>query len=286
MTTPLLFNAGAGRGKLRAALEARAARHGLELVSVDGAEEARRVAAELAATHPRMLVAGGDGTVHHAIRGADGADVTLGIVAVGTGNDFARALGLPAELEPALERALRAEPVNIDLGRAAGVPFAGIAGVGIVADVLTYLEACGRRYRGNWVYPWAVLRTVVAYRAVHVDVVAEADRFSGPVMMAAAANAPRFGGGMRAAPEASMRDGLLDIVVLKETSRAGLVRLLPRVYKGTHVTHPACRLFRAREARFDSRPAADIYADGERMPVRTSPETRLSVEPGRLRVAI
>ncbi len=286
MTTPILFNAGAGRGKLRKELERRASAYGLELVCVGGADEARRTAAELAASHPRFLVAGGDGTVHHAIRGAYRADVTLGIVAGGTGNDFARALGLPDELEPALERALRGEPVNVDIGRASDVPFAGIAGVGIVADVLTYLEDASRRYRGNWVYPWAVLRTVMSYRAVHVDVASDGGEFSGPVMMAAAANAPRFGGGMRAAPDASMRDGLLDIVVLGETTRPALVRLLPRVYRGTHLSDPACRFFRAREARFDSRPTTDIYADGERMPVRTGPQTIIGVDPGALRVAV
>jgi diacylglycerol kinase (ATP) len=286
LTTPVIFNPVAGRGRLAAALEQVAGRHGLEPVPASDPAETRRLAAELAAANARILVAGGDGTVHHAVRGLAGTSTILGIVPAGTGNDFAHALGLPFELEPALQRALSAEPSMIDLGVAADVPFAGIAGIGIVADVLTYLDEFTRRYRGNWIYPWAVLRTVVSYRPLHVVVESNSDRFAGPVMMAAAANAPRFGGGMLAAPDASMRDGLLDVVILRETSRTGLVRLLPRVYAGTHVTHRCCSLFRAAQVRFDSRPNAVVYADGEPLPVKTGVETTIRIDPGALRVAV
>ena len=149
----MLYNPVAGRGKLAEALERLADPHSLELVPASDPAATRALAAELAASHPRVLVAGGDGTVHHAIRGVAGSPTILGIVAAGTGNDFARALGLPVAIEPAIERALSAAPSRIDLGRAAGVPFAGIAGIGIVADVLTYLDEFTRRYRGNWVSP-------------------------------------------------------------------------------------------------------------------------------------
>lgn len=286
MTTPVLYNPIAGRGKLTAALERLASRHSLEPIPASHPAATRALAAELAASHPRVLVAGGDGTVHHAIRGVAGSTAILGIVAAGTGNDFALSLGLPVELEPAVERALSAPPSRIDLGRAAGVPFAGIAGIGIVADVLTYLHEFTRRYRGNWVYPWAVLRTVVSYRALEVVIESDSDRFAGPVMMAAAANAPRFGGGMLAAPEASMQDGLLDIVILRETSRIRLVRLLPRIYKGTHLSDDACCSFRAAQVRFSSRPGAVVYADGEPLPVETGTGTTVRIDPGALRIAV
>ncbi len=282
----MLYNPVAGRGKLAVELECLAGRHSLELIPARDPAATRALAAELAAAHTRVLVAGGDGTVHHAVRGIAGSTTTLGIVPGGTGNDFAQALGLPVELEPAIERALNAPPSRVDLGRAAGVPFAGIAGVGIVADVLTYLDRFTRRYRGNWVYPWAVLRTVVSYCALDVVIESDSDCFAEPAMMAAAANAPRFGGGMLAAPEASMQDGLLDIVILRETSRSGLVRLLPRVYKGTHLADPACCVFRAAQVRFSSRPRAVIYADGEPLPVETGDETLLRIDPGALRIAV
>jgi len=283
--TPILFNPVAGGGKLSAELQRLAGRHSLDLVPVNEPSQMRALAAELAATHSRILVAGGDGTVHHAVRGVAGSSTILGIVATGTGNDFARALGLPVELEPAVDHALSAPPSEIDLGHAGSVPFAGIAGVGIVADVLTYLDEFTRRYRGNWIYPWAVLRTVLTYRALNVVVESSSERFAGPTMMVAAANAPRFGGGMRAAPEASMQDGLLDVVILGKTSRTGLVRLLPRVYKGTHLADPACRSFRAAQVRLESSPAAVVYADGEALPVTTADGVTLRIAPGALRVA-
>ena len=286
MTTPLLYNRIAGRGKLDQALAELAGRHSVELVPVSGPQDMRVRVAELARTHERLLVAGGDGTVHHAIRGIDGSDATLGIIPGGTGNDFALALGLPTDPREAIERGLTARPVAVDLGRVDSIPFAGIAGIGIVADVLTYLDDFSRRYRGNWVYPWAVLRTVATYRAVEVVIESEKDRFSGPTMIALAANAPRFGGGMRAAPEASMHDGLLDVVILRKTSRPTLVRLLPRVYRGTHLSHPACRVFRAARLSFGARPNAVFYADGEALPVEAVESMPVRVDPGRLRVAV
>ena len=146
----MLYNPVAGRGKLAVELERLAGRHSLELIPARDPAATRALAAELAAAHTRVLVAGGDGTVHHAVRGIAGSTTTLGIVPGGTGNDFAQALGLPVELEPAIERALNAPPSRVDLGRAAGVPFAGIAGVGIVADVLTYLDRFTRNVQSEW----------------------------------------------------------------------------------------------------------------------------------------
>ena len=242
--------------------------------------------AALADEHPRVVVAGGDGTLHHALRGLDGHDAILGLVPIGTGNDFAAALGLPAELEPAVERAVDAPGSPVDLGRAGQTRFGGIAGVGVVADVLAYLESFTRRYRGNWVYPWAVVRTVLRYRPLEVRLEAAEGNYSGPAMIAVAANAPRFGGGMRVAPGASMHDGLLDVVILTGTSRIALIRLLPRVYRGTHLSDPACTVFRTREVRITSSTPAIVHADGEAMPEDTATETLFRVEPDAVRVAI
>ena len=286
MTTPLLFNPGAGRGRRTELLRRATAGRDVRLVPAHDPPETRKLAAELAAEHPRLLVAGGDGTVHHALRGLDGHDTLLGLLPVGTGNDFAAALGVPSDLEAAVELALTAPGTDVDLGRAGETRFGGIAGVGIVADVLTYLETFTKRYRGNWIYPWAVLRTVLRYRPLLVRIESDGPRYEGPAMMVGAANAPRFGGGMRAAPEASMHDGLLDVVILAGTSRPGLIRLLPRVYRGTHLTDPACTQFRAPEIFVSSEPPAVVYADGEAMPVEVSKRTPFRIEPAAIRVAV
>ena len=286
MKTPLVFNRLAGRGRLAERLRLAADKHDIRPVPSADPAETRRLVAELAADHPRVIVAGGDGTLHHALRGLDGSDAILGLVPIGTGNDFASALGIPAELDAAIARAVGAPGTPVDLGRAGQTRFGGIAGIGIVADVLTYLDAFTRRFRGNWVYPWAVLRTVLRYRALEVRLESEEGHYAGPAMIAAAANAPRFGGGMCVAPEASMHDGLLDVVVLTGTSRLALIRLLPRVYRGTHLSDPACTVFRSPEVRITSGTSAVVHADGEAMPEDTGTGTVFRVDANAIRVAV
>ena len=286
MTTPLLFNATAGRGKLAERLRTIVAGRAVELVPTNDPAEMRRLCGELAATNERLLVAGGDGTVHHALRGLNGCSCVLGLVPIGTGNDFAAVLGLSPDPEEALGVALQAPGKPVDLGRAGDTPFGTIAGVGIVADVLTYLESFTRTYRGNWVYPWAVVRTVLRYRPLAVTIESDSGRYSGPAMIAAGANTPRFGGGMRAAPEASVHDGALDVVILTGRSKLALIRLLPRVYRGTHLSDPACTFFRTREFRVVSTPGATVYADGEALPVETTTEATFRAVPDAVRIAV
>jgi YegS/Rv2252/BmrU family lipid kinase len=239
---------------------------------------------QLTEAHERIFVAGGDGTLHHILPAFVDRPCSLGLIPGGTGNDFAAALGIPTDVDQAIRQLLDAQPRCVDVGEADGTPFAGIAGLGIVADVLGYLERSSRRFRGRWVYPWAVIRTLMSFKPFELSVSSPDGTFEGDAMLALAANAPMFGAGMRAAPMATLTDGQLQVVILRPVNALRLLPLLSRVYRGEHLDDPSCHQFMTRQVQFKATPKLQLYADGEAMPVWSQPGTRISVRAGSLSV--
>ena len=271
----LLLNPGAGsRSRLRAAQ--RLARvDGVECRTPRSAEELRaEVRAAVAAGHERLLVAGGDGTLHHAIQDLAGSPCALGIVPLGTGNDLARALGLPADPTVAVSRALAGERRAIDLGRAGTSVFAGVAGLGIDAEVTRWVNRPGRRLHGSWVYVYAALRCLLSYRPPQLNVDFDDGHHSSRIMLAVVANSPLFGAGMRIAPQARLDDGLLDLVIVEPASPWIILSVVARVFSGTHIHSRAVFTTQTRHARLRPGRELTLIADGEPlMPV--GPEGRI-----------
>jgi len=232
----------------------------------------------------RLLVAGGDGTLHHAIQGLAGTPCALGVIPLGTGNDLARALGLPLAPLAALEAALVATPRTIDLGRAGARVFAGVAGVGLDGEVSRRVAAAPRGLRGSAAYAWAVVCAVARFDPPHLEARWDGGAFDGRVMLGAAANSPLFGGGMRIAPAARLDDGLLDVVLVERVSAARLLAVFPRVYRGRHLGHPAVHVARVAAVTFRTAPPTTVYADGEPMLAAGPDEVRLESWPAALRV--
>jgi diacylglycerol kinase (ATP) len=283
---PLLLNPAAGRA-LR-----RRVRRGLD--RLDGVvvdlvrnpdemvEKVRRVAASGA---DRVLVAGGDGTLHHAIRGLEGTACALGLVPLGSGNDLARALDVPRDPVAAARRALTALPRRIDLAEMHGRKYAGVAGIGFDSDVVRFVSARLRRARGPWIYPYAVLRTALAFTPPHVTLEFDGGAFEGRVTLVAAANSPYFGGGMMIAPRARLDDGLLDLVVVERLAPLRLLSLFHRVYRGTHTAHPSVHAYRTRRVRVTADRTADVHADGEHLGHCGARASWIEALPGELWVA-
>ena len=285
LSVPLFANPAARGGRMRRRMRrlgelARA--RSLELVVPAGGEdltERCRRAAEGGAD--RVLVAGGDGSFHCALRGLAGTRCALGLVPGGTGNDLAESLGIPRRLEAALDLALGGRPRAIDLGDASERPFGVYCGVGFDSEAALWIDR--RPTKGKLIYVAAALRTMLRFLPPEIRVEHDAGVFEGPAMLAVAANCYRFGGGMRIAPEARPDDGFLDLVIVRKISRLTLLALLPRVFSGGHVGHPAVEIVRTRRARIrldrEVRPALD----GEIAPEPTR-EVRLGVRPRALRV--
>jgi len=290
MNARILLNPAAGRGRGRRALAAIAAaarRHGIVL-EVPNSPEALTESARRAAEEgvERLLVAGGDGTWNRAARGLAGSACALAPIALGTGNDLARELGLPLDPGAAIDCALAAPVSRIDLGRAGGGIFCGVAGSGFDSQCAEYAKSV-RRLRGPLVYPWSVIRVLARFEPLQATLDHDGGRFEGEVMFISLANTRWFGGGMHIAPQADSTDGLLDVVIVRRISRARLLAVFPRVYSGRHLAHPAISTFRTRRARLAFDRPSMLYGDGEPIAAVASPEEdglEVSLDPGALLV--
>jgi len=226
---------------------------------------------------------GGDGlagAVAHALRGTDGV---LGVLPGGRGNDFARKLGIPTDPDGACGVLARGRERTVDVAEVDGRTFLGIASYGFDSDVQDIANAA-TVVKGQLVYLYATLRALKAWRPVRLSFAADGGARKEAVGFAVAAcNSGVFGGGMALAPDADLEDGLLDVVVTSDTSKANFLRTLPKIFRGTHLDEPEIELFRAGEVRVDAERPFRIYADGD--PIGTTPATIRAV-PGALRVLV
>jgi diacylglycerol kinase (ATP) len=219
-----------------------------------------RVAAGLDA----VVALGGDGLVNLALQVVAGTDVPLGVVPAGTGNDFARALGLPlGDPMDAVDYLAAGEARQVDLGRAAGRWFGGVLGSGF--DSLVNERANRMTWpRGPMRYNVAMIAELRTFRPLTYELVVDGEPWRTDAMLVAVGNSASYGGGMRVCPDASLEDGLLDVTVLGPISKVEFIRVFPKVYKGTHVHHRAVTVKRAKVVSLSSL-GVTAYADGERV---------------------
>jgi diacylglycerol kinase (ATP) len=281
-----LVNPSSGRGTGKAHLNyirVLASRHNAGLVVSrkvsDLAAQASRAAEDGV---ERLLVAGGDGTMHHAAQGLAGTDCAMGVIPLGSGNDFAGTLGIPPDLEVAVERAVKGPVRKIDLARVGETYCIGYAGVGFDSEVTRYANEV-KVLRGPLIYFYAVIHTLVTFQPPRMKVVWDDGIFQGRVMFTVVNNLPRFGGGMRIAPDAQIDDGLLDLVIVKEVPKSMLLSIFPKVYSGRHVGHPAVTIVRTRRAEITIDRAMTMYGGGEPLrPVKAEEKVVVEVVPGGL----
>jgi diacylglycerol kinase (ATP) len=265
--------AGRGRGAHAAQPAARALREAghtvRSVVGVDADDALARARAAVADGTGALVAVGGDGMVSLALQAVAGTPTPLGVVAVGTGNDFARVAGLPvrdpAAAGTAIAGALRDGRTRaLDLGRTGDRWFGTVLASGFDSRV----NDRGNRMRwptGRFRYDLAMLAELAALHPIRYRVAFD----GGPereieATLIAVGNGSSYGGGMRICTDAEMDDGLFDVCVVGPCSRTTLVRVFPRVYRGTHPSHPVVTVHRAARVRL----AADdvtAYADGERV---------------------
>lgn len=228
------------------------------------AHEAEQLArAAVADGTDALIVCGGDGLVHLGFQVVAGTDVPLGVLPAGTGNDFARTIGLPrGDAQAAARHLLAARPQRIDLARSGDRYFSTVLAAGFDAVVN---ERANRMTwpHGQMRYNLATLAELRVFEPLPYVLTLDGEERHLEAMLVAVGNGPSFGGGLRITEGALLDDGLLDVVIIKPVGKLELVRTYPKLFKGTHVHHPQYERHRVRTVTVAA-PGIVGYADGER----------------------
>lgn len=214
------------------------------------AEKLTRAAALEARPGDALLVMGGDGMAHLGLNAAAGTEATLGLIPAGTGNDFARGVGVPRTVDEAVGVIVAGRTRTVDLARISNDTFprryvGAVVSTGYDARVNRSTNHIRLRL-GALSYGYIALRELASFSPLHYDMIIDGVRRRQEAMLVAVSNTGIFGGGMRIAPEADPTDGLLDVTVVGPVSRTTLLRLLPSMYSGAFVRHPCVEQFPAR----------------------------------------
>ncbi len=267
--------AGSGAaGRLAPRLRARLESRGVEYVMVQSERvgHAAELAREAAAAGVRCVMAvGGDGTVHEVANGLLTLDAhpPLAVLPVGTGNDFHRMVGVKRSIDAAIDLVETGTCDRFEVGRARWDRderfFVNVLGVGIDTEVIRRRDGY-RRLPGLAQYLAAVVVTVFRYHPLELEVHLDGDvTFAGSATLATVCVGPSIGGGFRVTPEASPRDGALDLLFVDALGPLQALRYVPRVLRGTHAGLPVVRMHRLKSARLASPTGEPFFfeLDGE-----------------------
>jgi YegS/Rv2252/BmrU family lipid kinase len=279
-------SAGGGRGLKRLPLAvAELQRLGVDhrVVETRDIDHARAEAARAAQDGETVVAIGGDGLLRPIAAVLRGTQSALAIVPGGRGNDLARVLGIPSEPDAAARIAVEGRERVLDMATVDGEPYIGIASFGFDSEANRIANEA-RLIRGDLVYLYAALRALAAWRPARFTLTVDGERHEVCGFSAGVANSRAYGGGMFVAPQAELDDGLLDVVAVGAMSRRRfLFRLLPKVFKGSHLSDPYVRAWRGASIEVAADRDFTIYADGD--PIGSLP-ARIEVEPRCLRVIV
>ena len=246
-----------------------------------------------------VVAVGGDGTINEVVNGLlrhtppdTPSPVDLGVINTGTGSDFVRSLGIPRNPDRACHHLLSRQRLKVDAGIIEWVDngeektryFVNAAGVGFDAETASAKARISRLLKGPVSYALSVGATLFGYKNRPVSVRCDqAEEKIRRVLSVIIANGSYFGGGMKVAPDAELGDQLFDVLTIGDIGKVELIQAFPRVYRGTHITHPKVTVERAATITLSSSERLLLQADGE---IIGEGAFRLSLLPGALNVII
>jgi diacylglycerol kinase (ATP) len=223
-----------------------------------------------------LVAVGGDGTVHEVANGilqtANSKETTLGIISTGTGSDLSRSVGISSDYTKACSSLTNPHRMIIDIGlvkyskngQAQQRYFVNSAGIGFDAAVVGTTERIPKVFGGTIPYLTGLILSLFGYKNKMVTFnIGDRPVEQTKVLSMVVANGRFFGGGMQIAPEAKLDDGLFDMVIVGDFAKTELLRIFPRVYKGTHLTYPKVRLEKETRISIESKQKFLLHADGE-----------------------
>ena len=225
--------------------------------------------------YEQIVSVGGDGTINEVINGlyANGniSDIMLGIISTGTGGDYARAVGVRRPYEEMCQCFLNPKKLTVDLGVVEYMSngnkvkrlFANFAGMGFDAEIVRRTTRQFKSMGSTASYLMGLLTTLMFYRNKQVSLVIDGEVIDREVCTVIMNNGKYGGGGMLTAPGADLTDGYFDVLIIGDMSKPDLLWSLPRIYKGTHLTHPKVELRKAKEIEIHTEESLSLQADGE-----------------------
>jgi len=223
-----------------------------------------------------FVCVGGDGTVNETVNGLIiddrvHPDVVLSIIPGGTASDFVRTMGISVDPSEAYQVTLGQQTRSVDIGeirctrqgKAFRRFFVNVAGLGFDGEVADRVNRRSKRIGGTIPYLTSLVLTLFSYKNKDVQLTLDGQQMSGRYNSVIVCNGQYFGGGMWVGPKAAADDGIFDVVILKDLSRLEFLMNVPRVYKGTHLTHSKVDLFQAREVHVEAKQRMFIQAEGE-----------------------
>jgi diacylglycerol kinase (ATP) len=222
----------------------------------------------------RVIIVGGDGSVSCALSAFIGADTALGVLPCGTGNDFATAAGIPANLNSAANALISGHPQQVDLGEVNGTPFCCVVGIGIDTPALKFINASSFR-RGKFLYQFAAIRTLLQYKAAVLSVSIGSTLVSEKMLFASFANTPTYAGGHRISPLAEIADGKIDFCLFSDASVLQRLTTFACLRSGKHIGRSGVVFGTATEIQIECARAQPITIDGELTEIMTPATIRV-----------
>jgi YegS/Rv2252/BmrU family lipid kinase len=285
----LIANPAAGRGKssdavLRTveAFKKKGATFDLELTK--GPRDAANIARKALDKFDVIVAIGGDGTINEILPGMLFSEKPLGIVPAGSGNDFIKSVGIPNNVNKAVDILLKGNAGLIDVGKINGTYFANGMGIGFDAAVNCASYTINHSKRGLFLYFCALLKTLGKYDAVPLTITINGETFNQSTFLLTVGNGTTVGGGFKLTPHAKVDDGLLDVTIVKPLALPVLLWHLPKVFLGTvERAKNYASLLRTEKLMVESTGTVPVHVDGE---IYDNNETRFKIEvvPKALRV--
>ena len=231
----------------------------------------------------RVVAVGGDGTIHEVAAACAGTRRVMGVLPLGTGNDYVKALGISGDLRRALEVLVNGEIRVVDTGEVNGVAFNNGLGIGFDAEVAEGVMEAPSSLPGGARYVWSVGRLLWGFRCHDTTLRLNGERvIEAKTILVAVALGTTYGSMFRLTPDAALDDGLFDVVWSEEVDRAEVLRLIPSALRGTLTDREKIHFARARKVEVEMSETVPAHVDGEMLP--PTREFRARVLPGALRV--
>lgn len=206
-----------------------------------------------------IIAVGGDGTIIEILNGIDEHPVSLGIIPMGTGNDFARSVNIPQNVDEALNIIRQGKTKQLDIGNVNGIKFMNSSGIGIDGKIISITRNIKKMIPGSLAYLISTIMSVATFKAFNVKIELDNETINETCLLIAIGNGRYFGGGMKITPQAELDNGTFQICIVKDVPKYLFLKIFPKVYHGNHTQVDQVIMRKSR--------TIHIEIEGENLPV-------------------